>query len=521
MAAANESQGLKIAVAAFVSLSVILAVTSYFMYSNYSQESVRASDADTKSKEAQKVAADALRNRTNALEKIGGPELAKRDTVDAVNKAINDETKKWQQKLTDRSAELSKALTSGPGQTQRSQEVEKARELAERALNAVTSEPQATYNSRIDRMVDLVAAQTDLTISLLGDNADLRQTLEGVNAANDAKVKQAEAEAKKARDEQIAEHSTYEGERKSFLDKLASFQEQNGKQAAEVTGLKGDIERINQENDKRVKELTAMIRELKQQLQKEEGVIQRAQGVVTYVDYTRKEIRTTLNRVNGAHEQQRFQVFNHDAGIPTDRSKATVELISVNDRDSVAKILSQVSDVNPLRVGDKLYSTAFGQKRFALVGRLDLNHDGKDDRDVVQRMIRAAGGVVVYDLAPPPFQQERGELTAQTDWIVTDDALGRADRRPGDMKKDDAEFLGKKSSMVTKARDLGVQPMPLSKLASYLGYNPQMSLPGRVESFDAARSRMLQNPQGHTGPIVAPATPPAEKPKEDGDAEPK
>ena len=32
MAAANESQGLKIAVAAFVTLTVILAVTSYFLY---------------------------------------------------------------------------------------------------------------------------------------------------------------------------------------------------------------------------------------------------------------------------------------------------------------------------------------------------------------------------------------------------------------------------------------------------------------------------------------------------------
>ena len=33
MAAANESQGLKIAVAALISLSVILGFTSYFLYS--------------------------------------------------------------------------------------------------------------------------------------------------------------------------------------------------------------------------------------------------------------------------------------------------------------------------------------------------------------------------------------------------------------------------------------------------------------------------------------------------------
>ena len=34
MAAANESQGLKIAVAAFITLTVILTVSSYFLYTN-------------------------------------------------------------------------------------------------------------------------------------------------------------------------------------------------------------------------------------------------------------------------------------------------------------------------------------------------------------------------------------------------------------------------------------------------------------------------------------------------------
>jgi len=81
-----------------------------------------------------------------------------------------------------------------------------------------------------------------------GEAFQRRQEAEALYFAG---VKQAEAAAQKAREEQIAEHSTYEGERKSFLDKLASFQDQNGKQAAEIASLKGDIERIAQENEKR------------------------------------------------------------------------------------------------------------------------------------------------------------------------------------------------------------------------------------------------------------------------------
>ena len=56
MAAANDSQGLKIAVAAFIALTVILTVTCYFLYSAYAaadaQKTAAQEDAATKAKTA-------------------------------------------------------------------------------------------------------------------------------------------------------------------------------------------------------------------------------------------------------------------------------------------------------------------------------------------------------------------------------------------------------------------------------------------------------------------------------------
>jgi len=60
MAAANESQGLKIAVAAFVTLTVILAVTSYFLYSAYSKADAQYESAQEKLKTATKAQSDAV-----------------------------------------------------------------------------------------------------------------------------------------------------------------------------------------------------------------------------------------------------------------------------------------------------------------------------------------------------------------------------------------------------------------------------------------------------------------------------
>ena len=60
MAAANESQGLKIAVAVFVTLTVILAVTTYFSYTAYSQADAKQLAAEAKLNTATKASLDAI-----------------------------------------------------------------------------------------------------------------------------------------------------------------------------------------------------------------------------------------------------------------------------------------------------------------------------------------------------------------------------------------------------------------------------------------------------------------------------
>jgi len=71
MAAANESQGLKIAVAAFVALAVILAVTTYFGYSQYGQAQAKYEDAEKKLQTATR-AIDDERTRVTELKQLAG-----------------------------------------------------------------------------------------------------------------------------------------------------------------------------------------------------------------------------------------------------------------------------------------------------------------------------------------------------------------------------------------------------------------------------------------------------------------
>ena len=82
MAAANESQGLKIAVAAFVTLTVILAVTSYFLYSAYSKSEAQLEAAQEKLRTAQKGQSDAV-NQYDDFRKIAGVRAEEPDPAKA------------------------------------------------------------------------------------------------------------------------------------------------------------------------------------------------------------------------------------------------------------------------------------------------------------------------------------------------------------------------------------------------------------------------------------------------------
>ena len=59
-------------------------------------------------------------------------------------------------------------------------------------------------------------------------------------------------------------------------------------------------------------------------------------------------------------------------------------------------------------------------KRFALIGRIDLNRDNQDDRQELKQIIEEAGGIVEFDFPPPDVGQQSGTLSARIDWYVID-----------------------------------------------------------------------------------------------------
>jgi hypothetical protein len=136
--------------------------------------------------------------------------------------------------------------------------------------------------------------------------------------------------------------------------------------------------------------------------------------------------------------------------------------------------------------------------RFALVGKIDVNRDGRDDRTELKRMIMEAGGTVEFDLPPADVGKEYGKLSPRIDWYITDDRIPLRDTyKPKTASVEVAQdALNKKVGAVIKeARLDGIRPMTIERLLAFLGYDISAPVLGRTESVDVNSMRRLTSPR--------------------------
>jgi hypothetical protein len=520
MAAANESQGLKIAVAVFVTLTVILAVATYFSYTAYSQADARFNKAESDKETAKRAASDALTQVENLRKEIG----VKAEDSEAIKTEIKGEYKKIDEELNSLVAQSGEMITKAQAAGASGPELDDLKNKVQQIAASYRSEPNKTYISANARLVELLKNLSLLTTQVSLNYTDRKRNLESANNVNAQKLKVETDELTKSKTDLSAEHDKHESERQGLLGKVDQYQSDNSKMQAEIANLNAKIRKMEEDYSKSLSLAQQNIREYRDRLEQKETVLERPDGVVTYVDYNRGEIHANLTRGTGARPQMQFSIFDSSSpGLPTDKPKGTVELTSVGDRESIARITKTNNHIEPIRVGDFVYSAAWSPNdpmRFALIGRIDINRDGRDDRADLKRMIEAAGGIVDYDLPPPDAGKESGKLTGRDAWYVTDTRMALREMYGSSpvTANENTEFLKKQSEAIREARLNGVRPMPIERLLPYLGYDFAAPVRGRAEAVDTQTLKRVLAPRQEARPKPDAAkeeAPKEEAPKED------
>jgi hypothetical protein len=526
MAAANESQGLKIAVAAFVSLTVILAVTSYFLYSNYSQSYAKLQDAEKTSKSS---VAEAIAARENSKEMraiIGYPNVEDHETFKTTIKKDNEKL------LADVSsivAEVKKIVSTYQEAGGSDPKIKELEQAAERIVSGYTDEPNKTYASSLARLRDLLSTQALLTTEYAVDNLNLRAGLASSNTVNEAKLQTQMEAVQKSKTDLENEHSDNEKTRQDLIAKVDKLQTEVQNVSTDFENLKTKYTQLKDDSDRRLTDFRSQLTYYKDLFEKQETVMDAPDGHITAIDYTDGIVRTDINKAMGVRPQMKFAVFDQRSPIPNDHPKAWIEIISLDANGSVGKIMPAVrrgvslqssADIEaPIRQGDYVYSNVWSPNspaRYALIGKIDLDRDGRDDREDLKRLIEASGGIVEYDLPPAGVGRESGKLTSLCSYYVRDErptlaSIGK--KSDAVVTEEETQFLKKESEAMREARSLGVRPIPIERLLTYLGYSPFSVTPGRLEQIDRDASDALLNRRGRGPAPTAPApgsdTPPA------------
>ena len=497
-AAANESQGLKIAVAAFVVLTVALAVTSYFMYSAYSRSEAQLESAQSKLTEAQKQAVA----RTSEREEFRQMAGARAEDFDAAKAEVAAFFKKNSDRINNLVISTNAAIQKAQQSGAESKDLEEARARVQTIVNSYQSEPNKNFFSTLDRLTELLEnislLSTEMSTNYLGLRKSLESTTSVAKLANDIQAKA----ASDSKTELEGEHTNHEKMRQELLTKVDQLQTDNDKKTTQIANLETSIRQLKDETDRKLELANSIIREQRDVLDKNENILDKPDGYITFVDRDRNEVQVNINRRQGARPQMRMTVFDAASpGVPTEKPKGNIQLIQVGDQYSIAHVDKVVNEIHPIRVGDIVYSPAWSPEepmRFALIGKIDVNRDGKDDRQDLKRMIEEAGGIVDYDLPPPNHGKESGKLTARISWYVTDDRMplrGVFEARTDAGVAAQTLFEKRYGQVIKEARSEGIRPMPLGHLLAYFGYEMGTPVVGRTEAIDPAAMLRLAQPR--------------------------
>ncbi len=214
------------------------------------------------------------------------------------------------------------------------------------------------------------------------------------------------------------------------------------------------------------KRLDSLVRKL-DEIQGED--FQYVQGKIVEVTNGGDTVWINLGRADGLRPGVSFGVVNSDVSRVSDaKPKAKIEVVEVvsgSEHLSRCKVLSDRAPTTILR-GDSIYSPAWqpGRKvEFALVGKMDIDGDGKDDRETVKALIEQNGGKVTVDLAPAG--KVSGQLSVDTRWMV----MGEEFKVRG-LELDSVETAAAKERGIleAQAKSMGISRINLDKLLGWL-----------------------------------------------------
>jgi len=348
-------------------------------------------------------------------------------------------------------------------------------------------------NAQVDSAAKTAQELNLKTESTVRSETDARKAAEAKSNDLDKQLAEARADFKNKIDDLIKMNSQTN---ETLQKKIGEHAKEKAKLESTVKTRTDDVAMLTSRNLSLVRRIEVL----------ENVDFQAVQGKVVDVERGGTIIYVNLGSADGLRPGVHFSVLNPDVSrLNEAKPKAHIEIVQILGANQArAKVLA--SDLKiPVLKGDVIYSPVWEKGRkveFALMGALDMDGDGSDDRQMVRNLIEQSGGVISEDLSPDG--KSKGKMTADTRWLVVGKKFDVSGAEELDPKI--REFRSKYSDMESRARGLAVSQINLDKLLSWIrssGDDRSMPLGNAARATDFIDSKPMKSSTGSVSEIYS------------------
>lgn len=364
------------------------------------------------------------------------------------------------------------------------------RELAKQTYNE-TMVALATELRNVTEARNKLQEQVNLEIAMFEQkknelNQNLAQEKEARAAADKGKV-----DADNTQKEELAKR---EEDINTLKKANSDLQAEYDEYKESMEGAKGRLKIL----DQRIANLTTINEMISKELdEKKRTSFEIPDGEIRWVDNLNKRVYINLGEVDGLRVRTGFSVYrkNHSGvgrgteggAYGSEDIKGKIEVTRIIDAHTAeARIIEEVI-TNPMGKGDPIYTPMWSPGRsenFAFVGILDLDGDGKSDRDLLKEILRTTGAGVDNEVDDKGIlwvngqQSEDGRprIDEHTKFLVIGKIPDIASTADPEEQKIIQNILGLRKELEQAARERGVPIRSLSDFLNYIGYKQQRRL---------------------------------------------
>jgi hypothetical protein len=467
---ARENQGLQIALIIFVVLTILLGVTSFLFFRNYQQAADQAAKATDEATRNMTAAQNTQTEANHYKEVIGYSASDKRDVID----------QGW----------------AADGTT----------------YGADVDPSQRNYRKMLAHLHKVVETKDIALTDALAQVRQLQDTIASLEATKQPLIAAQEKRADDAEADRAEERQKHKTQYEAVVQGQSDLQKKLEVAYADRDRVVDDMQKKVEAANDRIKQLLVDIKIYSERVDETRPETrQMPDGQIRWVNQRSRTVWINLGQADALRRQTTFAVYPADAtDLKEASSKGSVEVTQIlGDHLAEARIVED-NITDPIMPGDLIHTVVWAPGRrehFALTDGIDLDGDGRSDVQAVMNIIQMNGGVV--DAWLDDTGNLHGKLSAETDFLV----LGS---EPG--MKATRERLDARSSMLRKAKELGIKVIGLQELLTRMGYRDQTPVVrfgpgGSPDSFPARPPEGIpRTSTGNVSPLFQPRQPPARSP---------